>query len=405
MLKESSNSLPQIAKAIGILLFATAFVVAMASVLVLALDYVLLVFLGVLLAIFLTKASQTANRYLPIGYSWNLALVTSFLLFALIGGFALLGNKIHGRLQATSDKLDEGTEQLVNRLSEYPLALAAFKRIPFAQQLIAEDQPQHDRSGKQVRSAQVVNSAQPSDSDKSTTDNSDRNSGSAFQGPSVALVESAAGKAFSILTNLFSTTLGLVANLGVILFVGIFIAVDPTLYRDGFARLFPLTRRSRVKEVLDKIGSTLFSWLLGRFMTMAITGSGTATALFALGVPMAGTVGVITGLLTFVPNIGGFLALFLAMLVALPQGLATVGWVVVLYAALQLLESNVITPLLQQHQTSIPPALLISVQALMGAIAGFLGLMVATPLLAATLVLVQQVWIEDVLGESQTSQQ
>ena len=134
-------------------------------------------------------------------------------------------------------------------------------------------------------------------------------------------------------------------------------------------------------------------------MTMAITGAGTAAALFVLGVPMAITVGVITGLLTFVPNIGGITALFLAILVAIPQGVETVLWVVGLYAALQLIESNVITPLLQQHQTSIPPALLISIQVIMGAIAGFLGLMVATPLLAASLVLIQQVWIKDVLGE------
>jgi len=134
-------------------------------------------------------------------------------------------------------------------------------------------------------------------------------------------------------------------------------------------------------------------------MTMAITGAGTAAALFVLGVPMAITVGVITGLLAFVPNIGGITALFLAILVAIPQGVETVLWVVGLYAALQLIESNVITPLLQQHQTSIPPALLISIQVIMGAIAGFLGLMVASPLLAASLVLIQQVWIKDVLGE------
>ena len=92
--------------------------------------------------------------------------------------------------------------------------------------------------------------------------------------------------------------------------MGIFIAVDPKLYRDGFARLFPLDRQSRVKDVLDEMGDTLFKWLLGRFMTMAITGTGTAAALFVLGVPLAITVGVITGLLTFVPNIGGITALF-----------------------------------------------------------------------------------------------
>ncbi len=363
------NSLHQIAKAIGVLLLATTAVVALATVLVLAVDFVLLIFLGVLLSVFLTKTSEFANRFIPIGYSLHLAMVTTLLILVLIGGFILFGNKIHDRLQETSKKLDEGTQQVEELLREYPLAMNAVKRIPFAEKLLMDNEEERGTSGES----------------RTGVDGSG----------------AAAGKVFAVLEQILTTSLGLIANIGVICFVGIFMAVDPTLYRDGFARLFPVERRTRVKEVLDKISDTLFSWLMGRFMTMLITGGGTAAALYALQVPMAITVGVITGVLTFVPNIGGVIALVLATLLALPQGLSTVGWVIGLYLALQLLESNVITPLLQQHQTSIPPALLISFQVIMGAVTGFLGLMVATPLLAASLVLIQEVWIQDVLGESQ----
>ncbi len=134
-------------------------------------------------------------------------------------------------------------------------------------------------------------------------------------------------------------------------------------------------------------------------LSMLITGAGTSIALLVLGVPMALTMGVITGLLTFIPNIGGIIALLLAMLLALSQGPMTVLYVIILYGVLQLVESNVVTPLIQQHQTSIPPALLLSFQIIMGAITGFLGLLVSTPLLAAGMVLVREAWVRDTLGD------
>ena len=399
------SSLQQTAKAIGIFLLATLSVVALVTVVVVALDFVLLIFLGLLFSIFLTKTAQFSNRFLHIGYGWNLALVTSLLLLLIVGGLVLLGDKIHDRLQATSSKLDEGRDELVKRLEQHPSVLRAFERIPFAQELVLNDPSQQNNS--QQNNSQQPGQAQPAETPQTNSDSDAQQSGaqstshnaSLTSGGTGRLARSAAGRVFSILDRILSTTLGLIANIGLIFFVGIFIAVDPKLYRNGFARLFPIRRRERVKDILDQIGSTMFRWLMGRFMTMLITGAGTAVALLVLGVPMAITVGVITGLFTFVPNIGAIIGLALGVLVALPQGMSTVGWVVGLYAVLQLLESNVITPLLQQQQTSIPPALLLSFQVIMGALAGFLGLMVATPLLAAALVLIQQAWIKDVLGE------
>lgn len=112
------------------------------------------------------------------------------------------------------------------------------------------------------------------------------------------------------------------------------------------------------------------------------------------------TVGVITGFLTFVPNIGAIISLALAILLALSQGPEIVIWVIIVYAALQLVESNIVTPIIQQKKTSIPPALLLAFQLIMAALTGFLGVMVATPLLAASITLVQEVWIEEVIEGS-----
>ena len=213
------------------------------------------------------------------------------------------------------------------------------------------------------------------------------------------------GALFKAFQNMIGTTFGLIANMGLIFFVGMFIAVNPPLYRDGFARLFPIERRKRITEVMDQMSDSMYAWLNGRFIAMLITGVGTAIALWLLGVPMPISIGVITGLLTFIPNIGGIIALALAMMMALTQGPMTVVWVVVVYAVLQLVESNIVTPLVQQHQTSIPPALLLAFQIVLGALTGFLGLLVATPLLAAGLVGVQEFWIKDVLEEDSSKTQ
>jgi len=125
------NSLHQVAKATGVVLVATTCVVALATVLVVALEYLLLIFLGVLLSVFLTKTSALASRYLPIGYGWNLALITSLLIFSAIGGVAFFGSKVYEKLQSTSQKLDEGTDELVKRIKGYPLAMKAIESTPF----------------------------------------------------------------------------------------------------------------------------------------------------------------------------------------------------------------------------------------------------------------------------------
>ena len=128
---------------------------------------------------------------------------------------------------------------------------------------------------------------------------------------------------------------------------------------------------------------------------MAITGLGAAIVLWIAGVPMAGTLGILTGLLAFVPNIGAAVALGLAVLAAAPEGTNTMIGVVIGYTILQLLESYVFTPLIQQHEVATPPALLLAFQALMGVWFGFLGAMTASPILAALMALLQKTYFAD----------
>lgn len=132
---------------------------------------------------------------------------------------------------------------------------------------------------------------------------------------------------------------------------------------------------------------------------MAVIGVLTGFALWMIGVPLALMLGLLAGVLNFVPYIGPLLSFVPAALLALMQAPPLVVWVLALYVAIQALESYLVTPLVAQRSVSLPPALTITAQVLLGVVFGWLGLLLATPLTAVVLVLVQMLYLEDVLGE------
>jgi len=181
--------------------------------------------------------------------------------------------------------------------------------------------------------------------------------------------------------------------------IGVFLASDPELYRRGFLALFPPARRERMGEVLDELGFTLWWWLLAQLATMATVGILIGIGLTILGVPLSGTLGLIAGLLSFIPSLGPFISVIPAVILGLTQGPVMGLWVCLLYLGVQTLEANVITPLIQQRAISLPPAFVLSSELLMGLLLGGAGLMFATPLAAVILVLVNMLYIQDVLHQ------
>ena len=133
---------------------------------------------------------------------------------------------------------------------------------------------------------------------------------------------------------------------------------------------------------------------------MIIIGVLTAVGLWLLGVPLALTLGLLAALLTFIPNIGPILAVVPAALLALLQSPTRALYVVLLYLGIQTVESYLLTPLMQKRTVSLPPALTIFAQVLMGILVGRIGLVLATPLTAALFVLVKMLYVEDILGDS-----
>lgn len=198
-------------------------------------------------------------------------------------------------------------------------------------------------------------------------------------------------------SQVFATTLGALVNAAVVLFIGVYVAINPRWYRHGFIRLISPPRRARAREILEAIGHTLRWWLFGRAIGMIIVGIATSIGLWLLGVPFAAGLGVIAAALDFVPFAGPILAAAPGVLVALSDGATQVVYVLLLYFAIQLVEGYVLTPLIEQRSVHLPPALTIGAQVLLAVLVGPVGVAVATPLTAVSVVLIEKLYVEDKL--------
>lgn len=197
------------------------------------------------------------------------------------------------------------------------------------------------------------------------------------------------------LFGLTTSIVGILVTLGVIFFVGLYAAVDPDLYVRGFLRLFRPDWRQLAKEVLTESGRALRWWLLGRGIAMAAVGALTMAGLGIGGVHLAFTLGLITGLLTFIPYLGAILSAIPAILIAVTQGPGFVVFVLIIFVVAHILEGYVIVPLVQQRVIHLPPALLLAAQAIVGSSYGVIGVALAAPLTAIAMVVTKKLYLRD----------
>lgn len=186
------------------------------------------------------------------------------------------------------------------------------------------------------------------------------------------------------------------------LFAGIYIAAQPQLYRRGVLRLVPMARRERASTFLDVAASKLQRWLLGQLVVMTVVGVLIGLGLWLLGVRAAFALGLIDGLMTFVPIVGPTLASIPALLMALSQGPMLAVYTLVLFLGVHTIEGNLVTPLVQSHAVSLPPVLTLFAALSFGLLLGPLAVLFAAPLAVLMLVAFRMLYIEDVLGEKFT---
>lgn len=195
----------------------------------------------------------------------------------------------------------------------------------------------------------------------------------------------------------FSTTFGVLGDIYIIFFLGIFFMAQPQVYKKGIIKLFPPDRRERTAEVLDQTGMTLQRWLLGKIMSMTIVAVLTIVGLNILGVPLAFTLGIIAGLLSFIPNFGPLIALVPAILIALLKEPQLALYVTLLYVGIQAVESNLLMPFIQKSMVKLPMAMVLIAQIALGIVAGGLALILAVPVVAILKVWIDMVYVEDIL--------
>jgi predicted PurR-regulated permease PerM len=201
------------------------------------------------------------------------------------------------------------------------------------------------------------------------------------------------------LTSILGASFGVVAYVAVAAFVAIYVALDPDVYRRGVLAVVPARARRRADQALHAMALALRRWVVGRLVAMVAIGALTALGLWLIGVPLALTLGLLAGVLNFIPYIGPVASFVPAGLMALLHGPTAVVWVLALYVVVQTVESYLVTPLVQQRAVRLPPALTITAQVVLGLVFGGVGLLFATPLTAAAVVLVQLLYVEDVLHE------
>ncbi len=311
-----------------------------------AADVLLLVFAAVLLAVALRSLSDPVGRVTGLSESWSLALVSTVLVSTIAGAALLLAPRVSAQVDELTVNLPRAFDALVERANRYGWARRLTAEVPPPGQLI--------KGG---------------------------------------------GGVLARVTGVFSTALGALVNAAIVIAVGLYLAADPRLYTSGLLRLVPSARRPRAREVLAQLASTLRRWLAGRLVLMTVNAALTWAGLSLLGVPLALTLGLLAGLLNFVPNVGPVIAGVPAVLIALTQSPQQALYVLLLYVVLQTVDGYVFTPLVQKRTVELPPALTITAQVFLGVLLGAFGVVFATPLTAAVMVLVRMLYVEDVLGE------
>jgi predicted PurR-regulated permease PerM len=311
-------------------------------------DVILLIFAAVLLAIFLHGLAGVLGKVLDLGEGLRVMIVAGLLVAVLAVAVTLLAPSVAEQAQHLRTELPKSAQAAGEYISRFGWGRAVIEQMPSVDDLM-----------------QNINAS--------------------------TLVTVGGG--------FFTSTLGALGNFFITILLAIYFASEPRFYARGFTKLFAIKHRERVSEVLASVGETLSWWLVGKAGSMLFIGLLTWVGLSILGVPLALTLGLIAGLLSFIPNFGPIMSAVPAILLAFIESPMKAVYVAGLFILVQLIESNIVTPLIERKTVELPPGLTIIFQLGLAVLVGGLGLVLATPLLAVIMVVVQMIYIQDILGD------
>jgi predicted PurR-regulated permease PerM len=299
----------------------------------------LLIFAGIVLASMLDGGTRLLGRVLPIARGWRLAIVTIAAVAFIAWVFWFAGHELVGQ----AERLREVITGQANRL------LAWGSSLGVVQGGVQVDQLSGQLMGTLGRLGSAVSSA-----------------------------------------------LGAVTSMVMILVIGIFIAVEPRLYQRGVAWMLPLSSRDRFYRTAAAMGYTLRRLMAGRLLGMAVEGVGTWILLMIGGVPMAALLGILTGLLAFIPNIGAIVSGVLIVLAGFSVGVNEGLWAIAVYFIVQTVDGYLIVPYVARKTVDLAPALVLGAQLLFGALFGIMGLALADPIVAMIKTALERKSVDDI---------
>lgn len=311
-------------------------VLAVAAVIILA-QPLLLIIAGVVFASMLDGGARLLGRVLPIGRGWRVAIVSLLTVAFLVGTIWFAGYQLAEQAATFRQLLTAQTQQLMGWLGR--LGVDSGSVDP--QQLM----------------------------------------GQAMSG-------------LGRLTSAVSSAFGAVTSIVLILVIGLFIAIEPRLYERGIAWMLPLDQRDSAYRTMATLGHTLRRLMAGRLLGMAVEGVATWALLALGGVPMAALLGLLTGILAFIPNIGAIISGVLIVLIGFSAGFDTGLWAIGVYAVVQFVDGYLIVPYVARKTVDLAPALVLGAQLIFGALFGILGLTLADPIVAMLKAALQQRAVE-----------
>lgn len=297
---------------------------------------ILLTLAGVLMAVYFYGFAGLLQRYLHMSSKWSIIISVIFNIVLLIGFLFFAGLRLQQQIAELSDTLPKTFQQVKNHLNNSALG------------------------------SKVLNYLNASGNSKRTI---------------------AAAKKF------FSSSFGILSDLYIVLLIGLFFTASPSVYKKGIVSLLPPKAKDKGNELINEINTVLKNWLKGQIFGFFFIAVLTGIGLWIIGMPLILTLALIAGFLNFIPNFGPIIALIPAVLLAILQGPATAIIIICMYTLIQIIQNSVTQPLIQKKMISMPPALIIIGQVAMGSLAGFWGVLLATPIVAILMTIVRKLYI------------
>jgi predicted PurR-regulated permease PerM len=307
-------------------------ILAVLAVIVLA-QPLLLILGGIVFASILDGGTRLLGRVLPIGRGWRLAIVSLAAVAFIVGTFWIAGVQLTSQAASFTQVVRGQADRMLAFAGTHGLDVGTVQADQFSQQLMG---------------------------------------------------------GLGRLTSAVSSAIGAFTSFVMILVIGVFVAVEPRLYERGIAWMLPLRTRERFYRTTERMGATLRRLMAGRLLGMAVEGVGTWLLLWAGGVPMSALLGLLTGVLAFLPNTGAIISGVLIVLVGFSAGVDAGIWAIAVYVIVQVVDGYLIVPYVARRTVDLAPATVLGAQLLFGALFGILGLALADPMVAMAKAALQQ---------------